>query len=90
LQGTQGFGTEVERRDHENRVRFRISHINYAEIPAIAGLPQRYPGSVAAQAVLERSPENVVNFLLGNIVTMDVWLAGFRIDVEAEFHSKRA
>jgi hypothetical protein len=90
LQGTQGFGTEVERGDYENRVRLRISHINYANIPAVTGLPESHPGSVAAWAVLERSPENVVNFLLGNIVTMNVRSARFGIDVEAEFHSKHA
>jgi len=90
LQHTQGFGTEVERSDYEDRIRLRISHINHAQIPAVAGLPQRHTGSIATRPVLERSAEDVVNILLGNIMTLDVRLAGFGIDVEAELHSKSA
>ena len=44
------------------------------------------PGSLATRSVLQGSREHVPNFLLRDVVSIDMWFIGFRINIQANLH----
>jgi len=45
-----------------------------------------YPRAFLACSVLDGPTQNGFDVILRDVVPMDVWLASFRIDVEAQLH----
>ena len=63
-----------------------IRNVNHAQIPTGFRLPNRNARTLAADSILDRLPENFFDFLLLDIVVVNVGLAGARIDVVPKPH----
>ena len=79
--------TQLVCRYNENRIRNRIRDIDDSEISSLFTLADRDPRVITATDILQRPAENIFNFLLRNVVLVDVGQSGYRIDVIADMHA---
>ena len=63
-----------------------IWHVDDSKVATILALSDCNPGPAFPLAVLRRPRQDIFNFLLGYIMTVDVRLASGWIDEEAKLH----
>ena len=56
------------------------------QISSVLCLADRHPRIVPAGPIFTRFCLHILDLVLPNAVVMDVWLAGLRVDIEANFH----
>jgi hypothetical protein len=83
----QWFAPQFVCGDYEKFFAHRVSHVYHFEIPASRCLAEGNPTSSVTGPILIWSRENLVNFVLGYIVAVNVWFVRFGIDIEPDFHA---
>jgi hypothetical protein len=75
--------------DYKNAVRLRIANVDHSQVSAALSLPDGDSGSIPTWPILARIREHFFNFVLAEIMMMNVRQPGVRVEIKPDFHAYR-